>query len=351
MKKAFHTRLIPDAFVILLFEHLEQCGEQPERILGIPRPSINHEQLSGIDIRQWEEMLLAAAEHMEDPLLGLKLGQMVEPRHLGVVGHMLHSCENFGVVLKRLEEFQRLIFDVIPMHRRERQGVIEMVWDISEFRTSVLVGEAGFATMVQFCRSVIDGEAQPLAIEFAHPSMTDDIRPYEEFFRCPVKFNCPEPFIRLSPELLGMPLKQSDSILKEVLEQHAKKMLAALPKQEEVVVQVRNTLVKLLNNGEPDIEQVSTHINKTARTLQRHLKDAGTSFRNELNLVRLELARSYLQDPRLQVSEIALLLGYSEHSAFTRAFKKYTGKSPVEARKLAIVSQQNAGTHRSGFGY
>ena len=82
-----------------------------------------------------------------------------------------------------------------------------------------------------------------------------------------------------------------------------------------------------------DIETISATLHCSSRTLQRRLIQAGTSFRAELNLVRHELAVLYLRDSRLHIADIALLLGYSEHSAFTRAYREWTGRTPQEERE------------------
>lgn len=332
MSKPLHQRAVPEAFTLLLFDYLESCGEQPESVLGVPRPAPKPDPERRVDVRQWEQMLIRAGTHMNDRLIGLHLGERVNARHLGLVGHLLWSCENFGVVLNRLERYQRLIFDAIPMTRRERGDVIEMVWDISEFRTGPLVGETGFAVMVQFCRSVMQGEADPHSIDFAHPA-PDDIAPFEAFFRCPVQFDCPDPVIRLRSDLLQRPLKRADPALELVLEQHAERLLASLPVEDELVGRVRRAISARLRQGEPDIEQVGGELNYSSRTLQRRLREAGTNFRQELNLIRNKLAQSYLRDPSLHVTDVAMLLGYSEHSAFTRAFRKQNGISPQQMRE------------------
>ncbi len=88
----------------------------------------------------------------------------------------------------------------------------------------------------------------------------------------------------------------------------------------------------MIPQGEPDVKQLIEILNYSRRTFQRRLKEAGTTFRKELNLVRYELAKSYLRDQRLQIVEIALLLGYAEHSPFTRAFKEWSGKTPQQVR-------------------
>lgn len=329
MAEPLQQRAVPAAFTLLLYEYLDARGQDAEAVLGLPRPSADPNQEQRVDVEQWEQMLIRAGTRMDDRLIGLHLGEMVNARHLGLVGHLLWSCEDFGVVLQRLERYQRLIFDAIPMRRRDGAEAIEMVWDISDFRTGPLVGETGFAVMVQFCRSVMQGDANPHSIDFAHPP-PEDIRPFEAFFRCPVKFNCPAPIIRLSPELLSRPLQRADPALEQVLEQHAERLLQRLPGQEEIVTRVRRAVAARLRDGEPDIDGVSAALRFSPRTLQRQLKNVGTSFRRELNLVRNELARSYLKDPTLQITDVAMLLGYSEHSAFTRAFRKLNGITPQQ---------------------
>ena len=332
MGKPLHQRVIPAAFTLLLFDYLESGGHSPESVLGIARPSVDPEEQARTDLAQWEQMLERAMLYLDDPYLGLKLGETVRARHLGVVGHLLLASENFGAALNRLEQYQRLIFDAIPMTRHETDQAIEMVWDISEFRTGVLVGETGFAVMVQFCRSLMQGEANPHSVDFAHPP-PDDIRPYEAFFRCPVRFACPAPALRVDYALLERPLRKTDAALERVLEEHAQRLLARLPQQEEIVMQVRRVLAGCLRDGEPKIGRASAALCCSARTLQRRLSEAGTSFRRETNLVRNELAKSYLHDPQLTLADIALLLGYSEHSAFTRAFRQQNGCAPQQLRE------------------
>ncbi len=331
MVQSHYQRAVPAAFTLLLYEHLESCGLDPAKVLGIPRPSLEPNQQSRIDLAHWEKMLETAMLRLDDPYLGLKLGQQVRARHLGMVGHLLLASKNFGAALERLEQYQRLIFDAIPMSRHDTADAIEMVWDISQFRTGVLVGETGFAVMVQFCRSLMQGEANPHSVDFAHPP-PDDIRPYEEFFRCPVRFACPAPILRVDYELLKRPLRKTDAALEKLLEQHVKSLLTQLPQQDETVMQMRQSLARCLRDGDPSIERVSEQMCCSSRTLQRRLREAGTSFRKETNTVRHELAKSYLTDAHLTLADIALLLGYSEHSAFTRAFRRHYGCSPQQMR-------------------
>lgn len=338
MRKPLHQRVVPSAFATLLFDYLDGLELDSQAILKQPRPSVDPEERGRIDVERWEQLLVRAAEHLNDRYLGLRLGELVEARHLGLVGHLLLASKDFGAALSRLEKYQRLIFDAIPMSRRETDSAIEMVWDIREFRTGVLVGETGFATMVQFCRSLMQGDANPHSVDFAHPP-PDDIRPFEDFFRCPVRFFCPEPILRVDHDLLRRSLRKTDAALELLLEQHVQKLLARLPRQDEIVMQVRRALGLCLRDGEPTAERVSNMLCVSRRTLQRRLKESGTQFRAEVNLVRSELADSYLKDSQLTLADIALLLGYSEHSAFTRAYRASHGITPQQAREKLLAGR------------
>lgn len=195
-----------------------------------------------------------------------------------------------------------------------------------------MVNVTGQAVLVQFTRTLMhDGRANPLFVTFRHEA-PENCQAYEDFFGCPVHFNCPEVAIRYSTALLNKPLKNRDPELLALLEQHANRQLDQLPQEDPALVEIRKAIAKSLNEGDPDIEQVSGYLGYSSRTTQRRLQKSGTNFRTELSVVRHELAASYLRDPRLQIVDIAMLLGYSEHSAFTRAFREWTGKTPKQAR-------------------
>lgn len=332
MGRPLHRRVVPETYVQLLFEYLQGRGHSPEAVLGAPWPAPDPDGAGHVDVEHWDRMLQRAATHLADPLVSLHLGQTITSQHLGILGALLLACENLGAALQRLNRYQRLIFDVVPMSLRTGEGWFEVVWDTSQYLTGRMVEETGYSVLVQFTRSLVREPIRPLQVRFAHPR-PDDVRPYEAFFGCEVLFGQPEPGVRCGIELLAMPLRSPDRALISLLEQHADALLARLPRQEEIVARLRKAISDALRDGEPDIEKISATLSCSSRTLQRRLLAAGTSFRAELNLVRHELASAYLRDPRLQIVEIALLLGYSEHSAFTRAFREWTGSTPQEARQ------------------
>lgn len=331
MSQPLYTRTVPKTYVQLLYEYMESRGHDPEAELGEPWPMSEPYELAGVNVGDWDRWLRKAAQVLSDPLIGLHVGQGISARHLGVLGSVLLACGNVDTALQRLERYLRLVFDVIPMSRRVGDDRFDLVWDLNQYQPGSLVSETGMVAIVQFCRSIVRGKANPIQVDFNHAGPADS-KPYSDFFGCPVRFDQPEALLRFPIKLLEQPLKSPDPELVALLEQHADRLLAGFPQGGETVSGLRNAIARSLREGEPDIGQICTQLHLSSRTLQRRLGEAGTNFRRELNLIRYELAQSYLRDPRLQITEIAMLLGYSEHSAFTRAFKKWDGRSPQEAR-------------------
>lgn len=332
MGQPIHRRMVPVFYVQLLYDYLEAQGHEPEALLGEPWPVPDPDGMSGVNVLHWEYLLQTAATRLDDPLLALHVGQMVTVRHLGVLGAVLLASGNAAEALQRMHRYMRLVFDVVDLVVRPGDGWIDLAWDDRDFDAGNLVNETGYTVIVQFGRSLIRGNADPMLVTFKHAAPAD-VAPYEAFFGCQVRFGEPATFVRFSTDMLALPLKSPDPGLISLLEQHADRLLAQLPQQTEIVEQVRKAIAGALNDGEPDIKRISAQLCCSTRTLQRRLGEAGTSFRKELNLVRYELAQSYMRDPRLQLTDVAMLLGYSEHSAFTRAFKEWSGKPPQAVRE------------------
>lgn len=334
MSKAIHRKVVPLTYVRLLFEYLEGKGLDPEQILNQPWPETDPTGIAGMDVELWADLLETARDSLNCPTLALELAQCITPQHLGVLGAVLLASENLGGALTRFEQYQRLVFDVNPMEFRFHGDTFELVWDISNFQVRSMVEQVGFAVTAHFTRSIARGHVDAIEVRFQGDKPAD-VDSYEKFFGCPVKFGATDPGFIMSTSILALPLKGADTSMIAMLEQHADSLLDKLPRQEEIVEKVRREVAHALRDGEPDIHSVSNRLNTSSRTLQRKLSAAGTNFRKEMGIVRLELANDYLRDQRLKIVDIAILLGYGEHSAFTRAYKEWTGRSPQEVRDEA----------------
>lgn len=335
MRYTPHRRMIPESFVHLLYDYLESRGLDALDVLQMPRPEATADSLGNFPIERWITLLDRAATCLADPTLGLRLGQTITPRHAGIMGYVLLASPNLREALQRLERYQRLIYDVTPMEWRDGGGYIDLAWDAKHGRPGPLVDETAITALVQFCRNITDHRLAPRFVYFINPC-PHNLQPYTDYFGCPVKFDQAETIVRFDHEDLGRPLRTADPNMIALMERHAENLLASLPHQDALIEQVRKTLTGCLHEGEPNIDIVAARMGRTTRTLQRALSEAGSSFRDELNAIRKELALAYLQHAHLSILDIAMLLGYTEHSAFTRSFRQWMGVSPKAYRAMNV---------------
>ena len=167
----------------------------------------------------------------------------------------------------------------------------------------------------------------PLEVRFPHCA-PDDISEHQRFFACKLQFECERSELVFARELLEAPLVKADPALQAILEAQVVAVIQKLPKGEAATDAVRRYLASELGKGQPTLQQIAPRLHMSARSLRRRLDEERTSFRQILSEVRRELALRHLMEGRLAIGEIAFLLGFSEPSAFHRAFKQWTGQAP-----------------------
>lgn len=320
--------VVPSTYVNLLFDFLERLGHDAAAVLGEGRP----DAAIRYPVARWRSMLERASRHLGDPALGLHLGQTITPAHFGVMGYVLLACSNVGAALSRLRQYQRLLYDVNPMHYTVDAEAVTLEWGVEAGRPGPLVDECAVTALVQLLRDVTGRAADPLGIDFVNPAPADP-SPYRLYFRCPVRFAQPATVARFPAAFLGLPLRGPDPVMLDVLERQADALLAALPPADDFEQAARRCIARLAREGEPSMERVANELHCSPRTLHRRLEARGSSFRALVDDTRRHLADDYLADPRLRLAEIALLLGYSEQSAFTRAYRRWTGRTPKAMRR------------------
>lgn len=320
---------MPAHYVRLLDDFLRQRGQDPERLLG---PATAAADGPRYPVAQWKLRLEAAARQLRDPLLGLHLGQTITPAHLGALGYVLLACGTLGAALQRLERYQRLIYDVNPLRQTLSGASITLSWGVEQGRPGALVDECAISALLQFARNITGQRLAPEEVAFVNPAPAD-LKPYTDFFAAPVQFAQAETRVRFPLQQLALPLRQPDTALLAILEQQAEAQLGGLPRSDDFEQAVRRHIARLARESEPSLEQVADALHLSSRTLRRRLDERGTPFRSLLDSTLRRIAEDYLRDSRLQLAEVALLLGYSEQSAFNRAFRRWTGTTPAAFRK------------------
>jgi len=214
-------------------------------------------------------------------------------------------------------------------------GDLLLEWGVDNGRPGALVDECAIVALLQFARNATGRRNIATEVCFVNPAPVD-ASPYRDWFGCPVLFDRETTTVRIPLALLALPLRQPDATLMRVLEQQADALLAELPPTDDFEQAVRRCVARLIRSGEPELERVANELHVSPRTLHRRLEAGGTNFRALREDIRQRLAEHYLADPRLQLAEIAQLLGYSEQSTFTRAFRRWTGLAPNSYRQQAL---------------
>ena len=331
---------ISTTLVHLLYEYIEKQGINGEELLGCPCPNSGDKGLSRYPLDQWQQDLEKAAVTLGTPHLGLCVGQLITAAHIGVLGYVILSCSNLAQALARFERYARLVYDAELVETRIENNCVILEWGIESGRPGPLVDEVAIVSLVQFARD-ITAKTWPLeAVSFVNPK-PENTKIYDDYFGCHVAFEQKNTLIRFSAECLILPLRQPDPVLLNILEDQAESLLSKLPDSDNLKndaanrafeKKIRSEIIRLCSKGEPTLKNVAESMSITPRTLQRHLADRNLQFQPLLNELRGRLADEYLTDLRLQLAEIALLLGYSEQSSFNRAYKNWSGITPRQAR-------------------
>ena len=330
-----HINRVSTTYVTLLYEFLQKEGRDAPSLLG-PMPDEREQPYT--TVVQWRDMLQRAEAEIGGVGLGLRVAQAITPRHFGIVGYLVLACANMGEALARTERYSSLVYDVNPLRLEMDNGSLVIRWGIENGKPGQLVDETGIAAMVQLARDITgkDWPVRKVCFVNAAPS---ELAPYRDFFRGEVVFDHPVTELHFPLEYLQQPLRQPDAALLALLDQQAETMLeressgGASGNTGKHGDEYRRVLIRLLRGGEASLEALAEHFHVSARTLQRKLAKQDLRFQTLLDDTRRMLAHEYLRDTRLSMSDIAELLGYSEQSAFNRAFRQWTGETPAKWRR------------------
>ena len=148
-----------------------------------------------------------------------------------------------------------------------------------------------------------------------------------------MQFGAPRTEVVLDRETWEMPVRASDPGLVALLEQQASDLVAQLPESNGFVSEIRGVIESELAGGDVRLESTATALGMSGRTVQRRLEAESLSYADVVDEVRLEAAKIMMLNPRLSLTEIAYLVGFDEQSSLSRAFKRWTGKSPRDYRR------------------
>lgn len=307
--------------------------------LTIPKVLQEIQQQERFDFKIWYQLLHELDQTLGIPALGLQIASQVQAKHLGMVAYLALSCKNLAEVLSHFFKFHRLIYDGSALKIQQYDDYMSIAWEkIPYQRMSQTSDEIAIALMIE-CLKLLKAfdKIQLHEVHFQHVAPTDYVI-YEKYFRCKVKFSESETRILLNRHILELNLPQADETLQQLLEQQATHLLKQLPNSTQFDVHLKQLIGLGLTQKKFQIQYIAKQLNCSVRQLQRYLQAKDMSYQQYLQEMRLQLAQQYLQENQLTLSEIALALGYSEQSAFQRAFKKWTKLTPKAWQKALALN-------------
>ncbi len=299
-------------------------------LMRLADPDVDVPQL--VKERLWEEAVRLSG----DPDFGLHLAEWIcqsPEEHFDVLAFAVRSCATLSDHYRRMERYVRLIHEGTLL-------TLEIEADVARLVHGLIDGskpprqpvECMLALAVLQGRSAIGADFSPREVRFAHAAPSS-ISEHERVFRSPVRYACERNEIVLNPTDLEQPQHYAEPRLQAVLERQLDDLVSKLPDDRSFPSQVKCHLATHLMDGAPPVRAIASKLHMSPRTLQRRLNDEGTSFAKLLADLRRDLALRHLQDPRRSINEVAFLLGFLEVSAFHRAFKRWTGKTPAEYQR------------------
>lgn len=263
---------------------------------------------------------------------GLLICQHIGLSALGMVGYLVQQSPDVATALRSLVHYA---------HLHVRGGLISFEEVGSEaflgysiyqpnVEAQVQIADGAVAVAYNVMRNLAGPNWRPTYVSFLHRKPAD-VRPYQQFFKAPLKFDAENNGVFFSAKWLQQPVTGADPELLRLL----KKQIEQLQEHagESFVEQVRRVLHSVLFTHKTSANDIAALFSLHPRTLHRRLKEHGTSFQQLVDDVRFEFARQSLQNSSLEVTEIAAMLHYADPSAFTRAFRRWSGVTPALWRK------------------
>ena len=285
------------------------------------------------------DLFESAALLLQDPLLGFKLGQTTKPWHYDMLGFILLNAPDLGSAMLQVQKYEALVSDIGEVELRPHPRGVEVLWHTTiDQRQARQLVEENIVSWIVLARWLCQHRTSPLKVSFQHENISD-ISNFEELFGCPVLFGQAFSGLLLSPEMLQLPISRQDTMLQSILKVTADAQLIEL--QQHSIDSIRSItqkhLIELLAEGPPTLAALACRLGISSRTLQRRLQQENLSFSELLDNARRQVALRYVAETSMPLQIIATLAGFSEQSAFHRAFKRWTGHAPGRYRQQTLV--------------
>jgi AraC-like DNA-binding protein len=317
------------------------------RKAGLTERQIN-DRRTRLGVRQQIEFLNLIAAALADEFLGFHLAQSFDLRELGLLYYVAASSETLGDALQRTARYSSIVNEGLSLRYLEGRH-IRIVFKYVGVARHLDRHQIEFSmiAMIRVCRHLTNLPVTPRRFRVTHHRIDKGGSEMTAYFGRNMTFGAKADELTFIGRTKDESITSADPYLNEILVGHCEKALSHRPTRSGACrAAVENAIVPLLPHGKVRAPQIAEKLHFSQRTLARRLASEGVTFSNVLEHLRIDLARQYLSHPDLSISRIAWLLGYREVSAFTHAFKRWSGRTPRIARAEGLARDRRP---RLGF--
>ncbi len=316
-------------------EDLRQRGARADDLLkevGLRRADVADPE-ARVSYAAVLRLIERAATLLNDPSLGLRLGAAYGARDSGLLGFVLLNSPTLIEVLANLQRYFHVIGDGEDIEIERNAAHLTLRFRESDLALRGLRHNSEYmaAIIVRACRDMTRKRLSPVRAEFMHGRPNASVA-YDRYLGCPVKFHAQWDALIFDAKVAQLPVIGADDRLLKVLERACRQVLGPAPRKQDLVHDVREWAMDRLTKGPIHIDDIARELGMSAKTLERRLGEKGKSFTALVDEVRRGLATRYLGETDFRLEQVAYLTGYSEPAALVRAFKRWTGTTPMQYR-------------------
>jgi AraC-like DNA-binding protein len=316
-----------------MIHHALSEGMTPEDFADLPISLAAMEDIQAVPADLFFELHERLDQHL-GPGFSVRVGQQMKMDDYGVLGLSWKTCSKAGEIFERCERYFHLLSNtyVFKVEKEGERSRIHLFRNAHR-RGVALSNEATFSATVVVLQAMTQTDIAPLSISFQHGAPTD-LTSYHLAFRCPVLFDQAHNFMTYQAADLETRTAKADTSINRFLVERVEEATRGIEVSSLKIVSDAESLIKdALPSGIPSIAHIGAHMGMSSRTLTRRLSESGITFRDLIRQTQEKIAKDLLRNSSSSVGEIAFQTGFSEQSAFNRAFKRWTGQSPTTFKK------------------
>jgi AraC-like DNA-binding protein len=333
-----HPALVPDLWIRAMLSHPLVTPQIYRQALATAQLPMTEGENSYLFVTQNHEALLVAtlAQSLAHGSFGAEAGLLIDPKHGSVLTYLLLAAKNSHDLLTLLGRYSTItrINSTVQFEITPTGASVSIASSNPVVYSNPQYIEFAISTVICMLRSATGREIHAQEIRFVHENPTPDAN-LPNVYRCPVAYGARRNQVIFSLDTLDLEVVSSDARLLQHLRSYGNILLQnRQPGQSGIRNRIEEVVLEHLTFGVPTVIEVAQRLGVSSRTLTRRLTNQGTSFRKIVDRLRHDLALHHLADPKLTLADIAYLLGYSDQSSFGVAFRKMSGKTPLQVRTM-----------------